>query len=253
MQSTAAFSKPTVACTSWRGSRISALLLSAVSCLLGCAPPVPAVEPNREHAGNTSNSASNENIENIENNENNEKPTRTAAESSASDASERLTLSVGARTVRDAHFDGTELLGINHDVAHFEDGYRGNSPSGFLFLSEHSPGVVAGVNTQSTWSASGFQGGQTKFDYHQNPSGHVHASGRWGTWAFSLDMDRNQIKLVRHLCTQTYRRVDASSTAFSGTSDCFRKVRGGIVLRVPESFFDRPAGEQVVFLSSFLL
>jgi hypothetical protein len=164
----------------------------------------------------------------------------------------RITLRVGAVTVRDALVEGTELTGLLHGVTHFDDGYRGRSPQGFVYLSEPTPGTLTGVVIPDF---GGIQSGSlmSSVEYEQRDSGHVHASGRWALRTFGLEADRNQITIRRRLCTDVYRRVPGSPDAFAGTSNCFRNNFGAVVLRVPNAFFDRSAGEQVVFLSSFLL
>src|SRR4051812_3294547 len=73
---------------------------------------------------------------------------------------ERLTLAAGDITFRDVRLDGARLHGVAHELAHFADGYRGASPYGYLFLSEHSPGLVSGVIGN---------GALTTFDYETGP------------------------------------------------------------------------------------
>ena len=169
-------------------------------------------------------------------------PVATEAEVQA--ASERLTLSVRGQAWRDVLVDGARLHGAGHELSHFDDGYRGSSPRGFLFLSEPEPGTVSGVIGN---------GAITRVDYLVESSGHIHAQGRWASKKFGLEIDKDTIAVSSRFCTDTYRRIDESSDVFSGSPSCWQAGRAGAQLQVPDTFFARPPGEQVVFLSAFLL
>jgi hypothetical protein len=160
---------------------------------------------------------------------------------------ERMTLSVAGRNLIDARLDGTTLYGVAHDVTHFDDGYRGNSRRGFLFLSEPSPGRISGVIGN---------GALTTVDYQEDPaSGRIYAQGRWAWRYFAIEIARNVITVSNASCTDTYRRLDEASDLFIGSSSCwtFRPSGpSGVSMRVPDAFFQRAASEQVVFLTAFL-
>jgi hypothetical protein len=158
-------------------------------------------------------------------------------------AEERITVSVSGRAWVDARIDGTRMHGAQHELAHFDDGYRGSSPSGFLFLSEPTRGSISGVVVNVASAI-------TTIDYeHTDADGAIDAKGRWASKAFSLHVDRNRISISRAYCTDTYERHRGDT--FTGTPSCWQGGRGAR-LHVPASFFDRPAGEQVVFLAAAL-
>lgn len=156
---------------------------------------------------------------------------------------ERLTLSAGGITFRDVRLDGSRVWGASYEVAHFDDGYRGSSPYGFLFLSEKVPGQVSGVTGN---------GALTNLDYETDATtGELHASGRWAWKQVDIVATRDTITVTRRFCTDTYKRVE-NSDAFVGRPKCWQAGVLGATLRVPAAFFSRPAGEQVVFLTMFL-
>ena len=181
-------------------------------------------------------------------------PAAPAAAPSASDATtdanvddatapERLTLSAGGITFRDVRLEGARVWGSMYEVAHFDDGYRGSSPYGFLFLSEKVPGQVSGVTGN---------GALTNLDYDTDATtGELHAKGRWAWKSVDIVATRDTITVTRRFCTDTYKRVEKSD-AFVGRPKCWQAGPLGATLHVPDAFFSRPAGEQVVFLTMFL-
>lgn len=169
----------------------------------------------------------------------------TATDTPADDATapERLTLSAGGFTFRDVRLEGSRVWGSMYEVAHFDDGYRGSSPSGFLHLSEKVPGEVSGVTGN---------GALTNLAYETDATtGELHASGRWASKQVAIVTTRDTITVTRRFCTDTYKRVE-NTDAFVGRPTCWQAGPFGATLRVPDAFFARPAGEQVVFLTMFL-
>jgi hypothetical protein len=157
---------------------------------------------------------------------------------------ERLTLSVNGRTLLDARVDGTTLNGVAHGLTHFDDGYRGRSRRGFVFVSEHTPGRISGVIGN---------GAITTVDYDAEPvTGHIRAHGRWAATYFAVEIDRNVISVSDKFCTDTYRRLDETSDVFVATLGCWSNTFYQVRMHVPDAFFRRPVGEQVVFLTAFL-
>ena len=153
---------------------------------------------------------------------------------------ERLVLS----HMRDAILDGNRMHGAAHELDHFENGYRGRSPSGALFLSEPELGRISGLTGGSV----------TTLDYETDPaSGRISAHGRWALKEFELDVEEDVITVKRRFCSDTYRRRSPNSDVFVGATSCYQSGIYGSYLRVPHAFLRRPAGEQVVFLSAFLL
>lgn len=156
---------------------------------------------------------------------------------------ERLTLSAGGYTFRDVRLDGARVWGASYEVAHFVDGYRGSSPYGFLFLSENVPGKVSGVTGN---------GAATNLDYEADrATGKLRATGRWAWKAIDVVATRDSITVTRAHCSDTYRRVE-NTDAFVSRPKCWQAGPRGATLRVPDAFFARPAGEQLVFLTMFL-
>jgi len=156
---------------------------------------------------------------------------------------ERLTLSAGGYTFRDVRLDGARALGPSYEVAHFVDGYRGDSPYGFLFLSEKVPGQVSGVTGN---------GALTNLAYDADrATGELHAKGRWAWKDVDVVATRDTITVTRAFCSDTYRRV-GNTDAFVGRPRCWQAGPLGATLHVPDAFFARPAGEQLVFLTMFL-
>jgi len=156
---------------------------------------------------------------------------------------ERLTLSAGGYTFRDVRLDGARAWGPSYEVAHFVDGYRGDSPYGFLFLSEKVPGQVSGVTGN---------GALTNLAYDADrATGELHAKGRWAWKDVDVVATRDTITVTRAFCSDTYRRV-GNTDAFVGRPRCWQAGPLGATLHVPDAFFARPAGEQLVFLTMFL-
>lgn len=157
---------------------------------------------------------------------------------------ERLTLRAGKFTFRDVRLEGERLWGPRHEIEHFPDGYRGQSPYGFLYLSEKDAGRVTGI--------IGARGALTNVSYEEDPQTHrIVSDGRWAAAAFGLEVSHEEVVVKGRFCTDHYRRVP-DTDVFHGTPDCWRAGRYGADIHIPEAFFKRPAGEQVVFLSAFL-
>jgi hypothetical protein len=158
-------------------------------------------------------------------------------------APERLTLSAGGFTFRDVRLEGSRVWGSMYEVAHFDDGYRGSSPYGFLYLSEKVPGQVSGVTGN---------GALTNLAYETDATtGELRATGRWAWKQVDLVATRDTITVTRRFCTDTYKRVE-NTDAFVGRPKCWQAGPLGATLHVPDAFFERPAGEQIVFLTMFL-
>ncbi len=158
-------------------------------------------------------------------------------------APERLTLSAGGFTFRDVRLEGSRVWGSMYEVTHFDDGYRGSSPYGFLYLSEKVPGEVSGVTGN---------GALTNLSYETDAAtGGLRATGRWAWKQVDIVTTRDSITVTRRFCTDTYQRVE-NTEAFVGRPKCWQAGPLGATLRVPAAFFERPAGEQIVFLTMFL-
>ncbi len=158
-------------------------------------------------------------------------------------APERLTLSAGGITFRDVRLEGPRVWGAMYEVAHFDDGYRGSTPAGFLHLSERVPGQVSGVTGN---------GALTNLAYETDAStGELHASGRWAWKQVDIVTTRDTITVTRRFCSDTYKRVE-NTDSFVGRPKCWQAGPFGATLHVPDVFFARPASEQVVFLTMFL-
>ena len=164
----------------------------------------------------------------------------------ASDADpneERLTLRAGRRTFRDVRLDGERLWGPRHEIGHFADGYRGKSPWGVLFLSQEKEGYVSGV---IGWGAL------TNVTYKEDPVTHrIVSEGRWAERPFGLELGRDEIVVNGRFCSDVYRRLP-NTDVFRGKPECWQAGRYGADIHIPEVFFKRPPGEQVIFLSAFL-
>ena len=164
----------------------------------------------------------------------------------ASDADpneERLTLRAGRWTYRDVRLEGDRLWGPFHELQHFDDGFRGNSPNGFLFLSEHEDGYVSGIIGS---------GKLTNVTYSMEENGRrLISHGRWAASAFGLEVAKDMIVVNRRFCSDVYRRVP-NTDVFHGKPDCWQAGIFGADIHVPAAFFKRPLDEQVVFLSAFL-
>ena len=156
---------------------------------------------------------------------------------------ERLTLGAGGHTFRDVRLDGARVWGSSFEVAHLVDGYRGSSPYGFLFLSENVPGEVSGVIGN---------GGLTELRYETDAAtGKLYANGR-GSWKeTAVVATHDSITASRRFCSDTYRRV-AGSDAFAGRPSFWQADPLGATLHVPDVFFERAPGEQIVILTMFL-
>jgi hypothetical protein len=158
---------------------------------------------------------------------------------------ERLSLATRGITFRDVRLDGDRAYGILHEISHFTDGYRGNSPNGVLFLSEPAPGRISGVIGS---------GALTTVDYQQDAEpGSIRADGRWAARMFGLRISHDQITVSRQKCSDIYHRVSPTADIFVGKPTCWQASNGRATMHVPEAFFRRPASEQVVFMSAFLL